>query len=141
MKDDLVVLAADDNLDDLEILELCLARTDVRVRLVTVHNGEELAALLRSDTNTEFDLVLLDLNMPFKDGRKALREIRELGIQVPIAVLTTSADPADVRDSYNAGANAYFVKPHDPSQFTRLLRALLEHWRWAQTSRPIQGGT
>jgi len=76
------------------------------------------------------DLVLLDLNLPRKDGREVLTEIKkdpELR-RIPVVVLTTSSAEADILKSYNLQANCYIVKPVDLDQFTRVIRQIQEFW-------------
>ncbi|NNE42904.1 MAG: response regulator, partial [Gemmatimonadetes bacterium] len=76
------------------------------------------------------DLVLLDLNLPGKDGREVLREAKgdpELR-QIPIVVLTTSDAPPDIKEAYENYANSYMTKPVDFQQFHQLLRDLENYW-------------
>ncbi len=75
-------------------------------------------------------LMLLDLNLPGTDGRELLRRFRadERLRGVPVVVLSTSANPRDVRFCYGAGANGYMVKPVDLDRLERMLRALVEFW-------------
>jgi CheY-like chemotaxis protein len=76
------------------------------------------------------DLILLDLNLPRKDGREVLEEIKgdpELRL-VPVVVLTTSAAERDLIKSYNLHANAYVIKPIDLDRFIEVVRAIESFW-------------
>jgi CheY-like chemotaxis protein len=76
------------------------------------------------------DLILLDLNLPRKDGREVLEEIKgdpELRL-VPVVVLTTSAAERDLIKSYNLHANAYIIKPIDLDRFIEVVRAIESFW-------------
>jgi two-component system response regulator len=98
------------------------------------HDGIEAMAFLRrhgkSSASPRPDIILLDLNMPCKDGREVLAEIkqdRDLKL-IPVVVLTTSADEDDLRRSYGAGANSYVTKPADLRQFMNVVKAIEDFW-------------
>ena len=94
-------------------------------RVVETANLEELVALLGREPDV--DLVLLDLNLPRRDGREVLAEIKsdpDLR-RIPVVVLTTSSAEEDVLRSYDLHANAYITKPVDPEQLLSLLRVWL----------------
>jgi CheY-like chemotaxis protein len=76
------------------------------------------------------DLILLDLNLPGKDGREVLAEIKaDPGLrQIPVVVLTASAEEQDVLRSYNLRANSYITKSADPVQFARMVQAVTNYW-------------
>ena len=76
------------------------------------------------------DLILLDLNMPRKDGREVLAEIKaDPNLKsIPVIVLTTSAAADDIEDSYRLGANAYIVKPVAYADFTKVIRTIEAFW-------------
>ncbi|MDP9183660.1 MAG: response regulator [Actinomycetota bacterium] len=126
-----VLLVEDDPGDVLMTQE---AFTDYKIanNLTVVTNGEDAIAYLRklgrfSDVLTP-DLVLLDLNLPRRDGREVLREVKgdpDLR-RIPIVVLTTSEAEEDVLASYDLHANAYVRKPVDFDQFVTAVRAIDE---------------
>lgn len=132
-----VILLAEDDADDRmlvqRVLENELEFNDVR----SVWNGEELMDYLKRrgpfadpETSPRPSLILLDLNMPRKDGREALVEIKsdpELR-RIPIVVLTTSNSENDVEQSYSAGVNAYITKPPRFSDMVAAFKALHEFW-------------
>ena len=72
--------------------------------------------------------VLLDLNMPGVDGRDLLRRFRARDATVPVVILSTSAHVRDIESCYQAGANAYVVKPFDPGEWQRRLAAVAAFW-------------
>lgn len=115
------------------VLEKELLLSDVR----SVWNGEELMDYLRQKGKyTEGDsaprpaLILLDLNMPRKDGREALQEIKSNPEfkTIPVVVLTTSNSEIDVEQSYRAGVNAYITKPARFSDLASAFKVLYEFW-------------
>jgi two-component system response regulator len=123
------VLVAEDDLDDQEFLRQ--AFQDCRAAAPAfVKDGAELLALLRAHPPRLPDLVLLDLNMPRLDGRQALREIKGDPIlrSIPVVVLTTSQDTADVQRCYQDGANSFFTKPSSYEELRALVRLLTGYW-------------
>ena len=132
-----VVLLVEDDADDrmLALRAFDAHNADQEVRVV--EDGEELMAYLRADGKyaTEEraprpDLILLDLNLPLKDGREALQEIKSDPHlrQIPIVVLTTSAADADITSCYDAGANAYLTKPSSFKELQHLVDVLGSFW-------------
>lgn len=133
-----ILIAEDDPDDRLLINEAFLERfPDGQVRFV--QNGEELIELLdRSDTapasqhaTVELpDLILLDLNMPFKDGRTTLVELKgNSGLrQIPVIILTTSANQDDINHCYANGANSYIIKPSLYSELLQVVGNLRSYW-------------
>ena len=124
-----VLLVEDDPGDVLMTRE---AFQDHRIanRLEVVNNGEDALAYLRQEGQfadaARPDLVLLDLNLPRRDGREVLREVKsDPGLKrIPVVVLTTSDAEADVLASYDLHANAYVRKPVDFEQFLAAVRAI-----------------
>ena len=76
------------------------------------------------------DLILLDLNMPRKDGREVLAEIKldEKLRRIPVVILTTSLAEADILKTYNLHANCYITKPVDLDQFLQMIKSLEDFW-------------
>ena len=105
--------------------------------LIFVENGEELMDYLHARGKfappahaPRPGLILLDLNMPRKDGRTVLKEIKDTPSlrQIPIAVLTTSKDDEDVYRSYDLGVNSYIVKPVTFEALVDILQTLEKYW-------------
>ncbi len=99
-----------------------------------VEDGIEAIAYLRRAGKyaeaTRPDLILLDLNLPRKDGREVLEEIKEDAQlkKIPVVVLTTSAAERDILRAYNLHANCYITKPVDLEQFMRVVQSIEDFW-------------
>ena len=126
------VLLVEDDPGDVLLIKEAFADNKVRNRLHTVADGvEALAFLRRQDGFADAprpDLVLLDLNLPRKDGREVLAEIKadDALQQIPVVVLTTSKAEEDVLRSYKLHANAYVTKPVDFERFIEVVRQIDE---------------
>lgn len=128
------ILLAEDSATDAGLTKLALARCS-RVPVVHhVKDGEEAMAFLRQEGDFEAqrrpDLLLLDLNMPRKDGREVLAEIRsDPGLHhLPVVILTTSSNDRDVQTAYNLNVNSYVSKPVDLDEFTSVIQSFVEFW-------------
>ena len=101
---------------------------------VLIGDGAEALSYLRREgehaKSKQPDLILLDLNLPKKDGREVLAEIKsdERLKEIPVVVLTTSAAPEDVRRAYGSHANCYITKPVDLDQFLRVVQSIESFW-------------
>lgn len=132
------LLLVDDNPGDVLLTEEALRLTGFIHPISVVANGvEAMAYLRRQGRYTECerpDLLLLDLNMPLLDGRGVLKSLKgdpDL-CRIPVVVLSTSADPQDIDDSYRLYANCYISKPMDFEDFVSALDALRSFWlEWA----------
>jgi len=132
-----VILMADDDADDRLLVQDAFTECKLAERLCCVENGEELMNyLLRRDKYGVPDaaprpgLILLDLNMPRKDGREALREIRahpELR-RIPVVAFTTSKSQVDVEAIYNLGANSFIAKPVAFDALVNVMATLMRYW-------------
>ena len=128
------ILLVDDDPGDVRLTLEALKRSKLYSSIDNVENGEEALAYLRRQgkyANAPLpDLVLLDLNMPRKDGRETLAEIKsdpELR-RIPVVILTTSSLEADVVKSYDLGANCYITKPVDLAQFMKVIYETESFW-------------
>ena len=131
------VLLVEDGDDYREIVRRAFAKAGVTDALYLVADGEEAMEFLRHakryadpSTSPRPGLILLDLNMPHMDGREALREIKQDPKlrQIPVVMLTTSGEPADVLSCYDLGANSFVQKPVDFGEFVRTLNVLTAYW-------------
>lgn len=113
-----------------------------------MRDGEELLQHLRDRIEAEEeeelpDLILLDLNMPRKDGRTALGEIKndpDLRC-IPVVILTTSDSESDISATYNLGANSYLMKPAGFSEFRDTMRVVTEYWFQTVNLPPKEKGS
>ena len=128
------ILLVEDNPGDARLAVEALKDSKVRNDLHHVKDGVEAMAFLRReepymDAPTP-DLVLLDLNMPRKDGREVLAEMKDdpETRHVPVVVLTTSAAERDLVKTYDLHANAYVIKPLDLDQFIEVVQAIENFW-------------
>lgn len=124
------VLLVEDDPGDILLTKEAFEDNKVRNNLHVVSDGEEAIAFLRRQgpyaQAPRPDLVLLDLNLPRKDGREVLQEVKadpELR-SIPIVVLTTSEADEDIVRSYRLHANAYVTKPVDFEQFIQVVRQI-----------------
>ncbi len=126
------VLLVEDDPGDVLLTKEAFADNKVHNNLHVVNDGEEAVAYLRREAPyTDVrrpDLILLDLNLPRKDGREVLREIKadpDLRT-IPVVVLTTSEADEDILQTYDLHANAYVTKPVDFDQFIKIVRQIDE---------------
>jgi CheY-like chemotaxis protein len=128
------ILLVEDDPGDTLITTEALQRSRVTNNLTCVVNGEEALAYLRRDGEYKDavrpDLVLLDLNLPRRDGREVLAEVKadESLRRIPVVVLTTSQAEEDILRSYDLHANAYVTKPVDFSRFVDVVRSIDEFY-------------
>jgi two-component system response regulator len=126
------ILLVEDSPTDRLIAVQALKAVAVRTTLHFAEDGVEALAYLRAGDpeNVRPDLILLDLNLPRKDGRAVLEEIKsdaDLRV-IPVVVLTTSKANEDVRSAYSLHANSYMTKPVDFSEFARSVSDLVNYW-------------
>jgi chemotaxis family two-component system response regulator Rcp1 len=128
------ILLVEDNPGDVDLAKAALEDGKVRNVLNTVGDGEEAMNFLRRRGKHKDaprpDLVLLDLNLPKKDGREVLAEIKadpDLK-RIPVVILTISKDEEDVLKSYNLHANCFITKPLDLNQFVKVVKSIEDFW-------------
>ncbi|MEA1943599.1 MAG: response regulator [Pseudomonadota bacterium] len=131
------ILMVDDDPDDRLLFKEACEEVRLRNPLEFLENGEQLVDYLKrrgayADLEGEPypGIILLDLNMPLKDGREALEEIKndaELR-HIPIIILTTSKDEDDILSSYGLGASSYIVKPISLDRLMRVVNSIGEYW-------------
>jgi len=130
----MTILVAEDDPDHQLIIKEGFEETHLPHELVIVDDGEELMDYLyRKNKHVNAikpDIILLDLNMPKKNGLEALKEIKaDVGLQnIPIVVLTGSKDEEDLTRSYNLGINLYINKPTTYAELIKMLKWLDEYW-------------
>lgn len=131
------ILIADDDQDDCLMTREAFRECRIANRLHFVHDGEALLDYLKRRPPYDDEqrspmpgLILLDLNMPLKDGREALMEIKaDAALRViPVVILTTSSAEEDVLRSYDIGVNSFITKPVSYSGLLEVIRALGRYW-------------
>lgn len=132
-----VILMADDDADDRLLTQEALEESRLANDLYFVRDGKELLQYLRREgeyadpaTSPRPGVILLDLNMPRLDGRKALEVIKaDPGLRrIPVVVMTTSKADEDILRSYDLGANSYITKPVTFEGLVDVMRALGRYW-------------
>jgi len=128
------ILLVEDSLADIRLTQEVFKEGKINNVLNVVMDGEEALLYLKKAgkyKNAETpDLVLLDLNIPKKDGRQVLAEIKadnELKV-IPVIILTTSTAEQDIFNTYSHHANCYIMKPVNLEQFTKVIRSIEEFW-------------
>jgi two-component system response regulator len=128
------ILLVEDNPGDADLVRIALEENKLCNTLHVVEDGIQAMAYLRKEPPftdaVRPDMVLLDLNLPRKDGREVLAEIKgddELR-RIPVVILTTSAQDEDILRAYNLNANCYVTKPVDFEQFSKVVQAIDNFW-------------
>ena len=133
----IVILMADDDADDRMLTRDALEESRVLNELRFVEDGEELMEYLtrkgkyaNAADSPRPGLILLDLNMPKKDGREALKEIKSDPNlrRIPVVIMTTSKAEEDIFRSYDFGASSFITKPVTFDRLVELMRTLGEYW-------------
>jgi len=134
MKNQFIIFLVEDNPADVRLTKEALANGKIQHELLIARDGIEALSLLRREGSfvraPRPDLILLDLNLPRKDGREVLAEIKadpDL-IRIPVIILTSSKVEDDILKSYNLYANGYILKPVDSEQFFRVIQQIKEFW-------------
>jgi CheY-like chemotaxis protein len=131
------ILVADDDEEDRMLIIDALKESRLKNKIQTVEDGEELMMYLQHkgkySDEKEFPLpgiILLDLNMPKKDGREALKEIRDdKNLRtIPVIVLTTSKAEEDIIKTYDLGVNSFITKPVSFSSLVEVMKTLNKYW-------------
>jgi CheY-like chemotaxis protein len=131
------ILLADDDEDDCMLAREALVESQLLSDLHVVRDGEELLDYLyhrgkyvNPNSSPRPGLILLDLNMPKKDGREALKEIKNDPTlrQIPVIILTTSKAEEDIYKTYDLGANSFIIKPMDFASLVEVMRTIGKYW-------------
>jgi len=128
------ILLVEDNKGDVGLIEEVFEESYIRNHLHVAENGEEAVFYLHGKGkftgSRRPDIILLDLNLPNKDGREVLREIKEDSNlrNIPVVVLTASNAEKDIIRAYELHANAYVTKPLDFNQFIKVVESIVNFW-------------
>jgi chemotaxis family two-component system response regulator Rcp1 len=128
------ILLVEDNLGDIRLTQVALKDSKIANTLNVVKDGVDALAYLRREgpfaNAVRPDIILLDLNLPRKDGREVLEEIKadEILRRIPVVVLTTSSADEDIIRSYNLHANCFITKPVDLNSFVTIVKSIEHFW-------------
>jgi len=128
------VLLVEDNPGDVRLMQEALKDAKVRNNLHVVNDGDEAMSFLRRQEkysdSPEPDLIMLDLNLPGKDGREVLQEIKTHPalMHIPVVIVTTSSAEEDILESYSLHANCFVKKPVNLEQFIKVVHAIEDFW-------------
>jgi two-component system, chemotaxis family, response regulator Rcp1 len=128
------ILLVEDNPGDIRLTQEAFKDVKLRNTLHVVRDGVEAMRFLRREGEyanvPRPDIILLDLNLPRKDGREVLEEIKQDDVlkRIPVVVLTTSNDESDILASYNLHANCYITKPVDLNRFIQIVKNIEHFW-------------
>ena len=132
------ILLVEDNPGDVRLTEEALKEAKVHNNLHVAKDGVEAMEFLLADDRPKPDLILLDLNLPRKDGREVLAEIKEHKDlrRIPVVILTTSEDEEDILRTYDLHANAYITKPIQAPQVISKVKELLKLMPYGRIGEP-----
>ncbi len=128
------ILLVEDNPGDADLARETLKDSKIKNNLYVVNDGEKAMKFLRKESPYNDvprpDIILLDLNLPRKDGREVLADIKqdEDLKRIPVVILTSSRAEEDVLQSYNLHANCYISKPLDFRQFVAIVQSIEDFW-------------
>jgi CheY-like chemotaxis protein len=125
------VLIAEDNEDDVFLLERSLRKAGIKNPITFVTNGVEAIDYLENDSSHKMPrIVLLDVKMPLKNGFDVLASMRQNPVlkRLPVIMFSTSAEERDVNLAYDLGANSYVVKPREIERLDELVKKIHEYW-------------
>lgn len=139
----MIILHAEDNDSDATLLEVALDEAGFEGSFHRVNNGEECLRFLRREKNFEMapspNLVILDINMPIKDGHEVMEEImQDIALRnQPVMVLSTSSAADDINRMYQNRCNSYVVKPNNYKEFQTLIKLIIDHWNAVKFPRAL----
>jgi two-component system response regulator len=128
------ILVAEDDADDRFLLRKAFEEIGLSNELVFVEDGSQLMEYLQKNLSTSPQnypkLIILDLNMPLKDGRQALKEIKddEVFRKIPVVIFTTSRNELIINHCYDLGANTYIIKPISYDSLTQIVAQIKAYW-------------
>ena len=129
-----IIFLVEDNKADVRLIQEAFKNSSLPHEMLTVRDGMEAMAFLRREgeynTAPRPDLILLDLNLPKKDGREVLAEIKSDSKlkRIPVIVLTTSQNEDDIYHSYDLHVNCYITKSRNISQLFKIVKRIEDFW-------------
>ena len=138
--EEIFILIAEDDADDRFLLQAAFEENGFTDKLHFVENGVEVLDYLNGRTSTGRDkkyprFILLDLNMPKKDGREVLRELKQHPDlkKIPVVIFSTTNNEQEMRRCYELGANSYITKPNSFESLLKTVAALRSYWMHSTT--------
>ena len=125
------ILIAEDDIDDRMLLQTAFEESGIKNRIEFVGNGSELMDFLYKEEKYGYPrFILLDLNMPKKDGRETLKELKQHPMfkKIPVVIFTTTKNESEIIRCYELGANTYVVKPDSFESLRKIVAALSDYW-------------
>jgi len=128
------IFLVEDNKADIRLIEEAFKSSEMQHQMVTVRTGTDAMAYLRREgeyaNSPRPDLILLDLNLPQKDGREVLAEIKADPSlkRIPVVVLTTSRNEDDIFQSYDLNVNCYITKSRNIAELFKIVKGIEEFW-------------
>ena len=124
------ILLVEDNPGDVDLTKIALRQSKIANELAVAKDGVQALEMLQQEGAKPTDLILLDLNLPRKDGREVLAVIKEDPAlrRIPVVVLTSSKAEQDVHKSYDLHANCYITKPVGFEEFTNIVKSIEDFW-------------
>ena len=126
------ILLVDDETADLQLMQKMFSKSKVPHNVILAHNGDEALEILRKSSSEQDvpDLILLDINMPGKDGNETLKIIKldQYLRTIPVIMLTSSTNEQDVLNSYRDYANAYIQKPVGAKAMSEVIKKIEDFW-------------
>lgn len=128
------ILLIEDNLGDIRLIQEVLKESEYKYELHVVTDGEQAIHYLKREGQFKDSalpsLIFLDLNLPKRDGREVLAEIKanEKLKTIPVVVFSSSEAEKDIQKSYDLHANCYVVKPFDFNQFSKVIKSIQHFW-------------
>ena len=127
------ILLVEDSPSDVRLIREALKDASVPVQIIVARDGVEATEYLAQSQAGQAlrpDLVLLDLNLPRKDGKEVLAEVKSSPNlrQIPVLVMTSSRSDEDIAQAYSLSANCYITKPGDLQEYVHVVRAIEDFW-------------
>jgi CheY-like chemotaxis protein len=128
------ILLVEDNPGDIRLIKELFKDTEIIYNVSVAVNGEEAMKMLHNEGEyNDFqlpDLIILDLNLPKKDGKQVLKEIKndQQLMCIPVVILTTSDAEEDIMETYQNCANSFITKPVDLDCFVRVIQSIQDFW-------------
>jgi two-component system response regulator len=122
------IFMADDDFDDQNFLKMAVHKYSPEIKVECVSNGMDLLGLLK--TKKEPDLIILDLNMPQRNGKDILKDIKTNDVlkHIPVIIYTTSTSPDEINTIYDLGANSFLTKPRDFKEISSAMSMICSYW-------------